>query len=58
MSECTKRRCIGIGTEKIRAALNGEYLNEIVSPEAYGESDSLSPEKDYWASEEEANFST
>lgn len=58
MSERAERRCIEIGLEKITAALNDEPLGEIVNPEAYGGSDQFSPERSYWESDEDADFST
>jgi D-3-phosphoglycerate dehydrogenase len=57
-SERSKRRCIEIGIEKITAALQDDNLGEIVNPEVYGDPYELSPEKEYWASSENTDFST
>jgi D-3-phosphoglycerate dehydrogenase len=58
MSERAEQRCIEIGIKKMTAALKGEHLGEIVNPDAYGDADVLSPERDYWSSGEETDFST
>ena len=47
-----------MGIDKITAALQGEHLGEIVNPEAYGDTADLSPERGYWSSGEDADFST
>jgi D-3-phosphoglycerate dehydrogenase len=58
MSERAEQRCIDIGVEKIVAALEGEPLGAILNPEAYGDADRYSPERDYWDADESADFST
>lgn len=58
LSDRAEQRCIEIGIEKMTAALEGEHLGEIINPEAYGDADDLSPERDYWSSGEDADFST
>lgn len=47
----SERRCIEIGVEKITAALQGDHPGEIVNPDAYGRSDTLSPEWSSWTAD-------
>jgi D-3-phosphoglycerate dehydrogenase len=58
LSERAEQRCIDIGVEKITAALRDDHPGEIVNPEAYGNADELSPERGYWSSGDETDFST
>lgn len=56
-SDRSRQRCIDIGVEKITAALRGDHLGEIVNPEVYGAADELSPEREYWESDPDGDFS-